>query len=59
MMKKFKPFELLTERIRLRGAERESTYERTTHSPTRAASAESVHSFKRKPDFTMAMLKII
>ena len=53
-MEKFKPFELLIWRIRPRVAEEESTFESTTHKPTRAAWAKSVHLFKWKAAFKAA-----
>ena len=54
-MEQFKPFELLTEQIRPRAAEGEPTFEPTTHAPTRAASAESLHSFDQKISFSEMM----
>ena len=48
-MEEFKTFELLTEQIRPKAADGESTFEPTMHATTRAASAESLHSFKWQP----------
>ena len=48
-MENFNLLELLTEQIRPRAAEGESTFQFTTYAPTRATSVESLHSFKWKP----------